>query len=364
MNALSAHAMFTVATTELRRRLRSRSALVTAFLAPLGLAVVFGTMLSNTEASTFDIGIVDAGGSALSAGVTDELVSFDEQASDEQEGSIVFTVVGSEALAEEQIDDGTIGAAIVVGATGEILVLKSPDRPISAQVGESIGYSIGGSLQTGLTEPTPLATAPLGGRPLNVMAYYGASMAGLLLFFTVGTAARSMLEDRDNSTLPRMLSGPTNVGSILSGKVLAAATLGALGFVVVWIITTAAFGATWGSPAGVILMIIGTVAAIGGVSLFIGGLTRTPQQAESAQSVVGFMLALIGGAFVPPTDTPATLRTLSRFSPNGLSLQGFSALNADNAGIRDLFPTLVGLVVFGLVFGGVGLQLSKRSVQI
>ncbi len=344
-----------VATTELKRRIRSRSALITAIVAPLALAVVFGNLIGGAASGggTFDIGIVDAGGTEMSGEIAAAVLA-DDRGSE----AVRFSSV-AESDAEQLVEDAELGAAILVGGEGEMSVISSEERAISSQIAEAVAHSIAGSVQSGGQESIPLGSLPLGGRELSVMAYFGASMSGLLLFFTMGAGPRSMMEDRDNHTLSRMLSGPVAPGAILAGKVLAAAALGAFGFVVVWLVTTVMFEAEWGDPLGVFVVLILTVFAIGGISLFVGGLARTPQQAETYTTVVGFLLALLGGAFVPPVDTPAALRALSRFTPNGLSLNAFSALNADEASLADLAPELLALIAIGVVFGAFGVQTSR-----
>ncbi len=351
--------VLTIAVTELKRRIRSRSAVVNAFIAPLALAVVFGSLIQGASSASFPLAVVDAGGTPLSAGVVEGILGF---ADEEGAAALDFRSVATADGARSLVEDGDVGSALLIGSDGSIEVIKNAERPISAQVGESIANTVVGSIRRGDAEPIILAPASLGGRPVDVMAYYGAGMAGLLLFFTVGLAAKSMLEDRDNSTLPRMLSGPTSARAILVGKVIAVVTLSVLGFVVVWLVTTFAFGAEWGSPVGVVILIVATTLAIGGVATFLGSLTRTPQQADTFTAVAGFLFALAGGAFIPPADTPAGLRILRNITPNGLSLRGFTTLSADAGALADILPVTLGLVAIAAVFGLVGLTRVERAV--
>ena len=56
-----------VASVELRRRLRNRSAIFTAFIGPLLLAAVFGVLLGGTSSFILRIGVVDADRSDVTA---------------------------------------------------------------------------------------------------------------------------------------------------------------------------------------------------------------------------------------------------------------------------------------------------------
>ena len=351
--------VLTVAATELKRRIRSRSALVNAFLAPLLLAVVFGTLLGSAGSASFDIAVVDLESTPVSEAVATAIIGIGD---DPETEALNFSRIEDVSIAEQEVSDGAVGAALLVGPDGSIEVLKSAERPVTAQVGESIAHSVVGTIQRGEAEPVLLEPLPLGGRTISTMAYFGAGMAGLLLFFTVGLAGKSMLEDRDNSTLSRMLSGPTKPSAILFGKVLAVVSMSVLGFIVVWLVTTFAFGATWGPALGVLVMILATVLAVGGLALFIGSFATSPQQNDTLTSVAAFLLALIGGAFIPPADTPAGLRVLRNLSPNGLSLRGFTVVSVDGVSLGGLAVPLLGLATFALVFGTLGLLRVGKSL--
>jgi hypothetical protein len=53
----------------------------------------------------------------------------------------------------------------------------------------------------------------------NLMAYFAPGMAMIFLFFVMGAAARSLLTERSEGTLARMLAGPTTPsGVLLAGR--------------------------------------------------------------------------------------------------------------------------------------------------
>lgn len=364
----------TVAGAELRRRFRSRSALITSFVAPLSLAVVFGLMLGGTDSVSFAIGVVDGGGTPQSAAISTNLldgadstqVGGDaevESADGEAGGGVRFVPFGSVAKAEAAVEDSDVGAAIVVGDGIELTVIVSPSSPLSGQVAQSIASSVATTLETGGAPSVELEPVAIGGRELSASAFFGASMAILLLFFSTGLAAQSILEDRENRTLDRMLAGPTTLWSILIGKVAAVAIMAVSGFITVWLVTTAVFGATWGNPMAVLVLIVFTIFALAGVALFIGGLASTAQQAITLTAVVTFALSLLGGNFTGPADAPAALRAIRGFTPNGRALEAFTELSVDASSVSSIASTLVVLFAFGLVFGAIGLVSVSRRLS-
>jgi hypothetical protein len=63
-----------------------------------------------------------------------------------------------------------------------------------------------------------------------------------------------------------------------------------------------------------------------------------------------FLLAVVGGQFLPPQGLPDVFETLNRFTPNGQAFRGFTELAAA-AGAGSVRTILEPL----LVTGGVGL---------
>jgi len=375
--------------TELRRRLRNRSAIFTAFVGPLVLAVVFGLLLGGTTSFSVTIGVADADGSAISTPFTEGLLS---AVSDDS--PVTFVAVAADDT-RRAVDDGDIDAAIVVpagfgdavavGSAASLEVVRDPAKQVSGEIARSIAQqytaAVGARELAAVTSavlgapvgPEALAdfedsavtafteVAP-GGGELDATAYFGASMSILFLFFTVSFAARSITAERRSGLVPRMLAAAARPADIVAGKVAAVAVLGLAGFITVWAVTSLAFDARWGAVAPVIVTMIATVLAIAGVSTFVCGFARTEQQADAYTSAVTFFLALLGGNFVGPGTSPEALRRIATLTPNGQSLDAFTRIAVDGAGIGDITRNLVVLVLFALVLGGIGMARVRRTV--
>jgi ABC-2 type transport system permease protein len=380
-----------VAATEIRRRIRNRSALLTAVVAPLAMAVVFGLLLGGADSLRITIGVVDADGSELTTGYIDGLL-----ASNSDDSPVEFVAVTDDATARTALDDTDIDAAIVLpagfgaqvtaGAGSTIDVLRDPRREISGEIARSVAGRFADGITTrtlaaitsiAVGAPLPDATALAGldetvgrlvdespgGSPLDATAYFGVSMSILFLFFTISFAAQSLARERRSGVLDRLLAADARPAAIVAGKVLAVSLLGLAGFVTVWVVTTVAFGATWGDPVAVFVTMVATVLAVGGVAMFVSGFARTPQQAESYTSAVAFVLALLGGNFIGPGQAPPLLDRLSRFTPNGQSLRAFTSIATDGASAADVADHLLALVAIAVVFGAIGLVRTRQAVQ-
>ncbi len=385
-------AMLLIAGVDLRRRLRNRSALFTAVLGPLAMAVVFGVLIGGTESISLTIGVVDLDRSAVSAPFVEGLLH-----ANGDDRPVTFVAQDDEAAARSAVDDGDVDAALVLpagfgdavttGASATLTVLRDPSKEISAGVSASIAeqylaglttrrlaaattMALGGEVPTAdeLVELRDSVAAAVideepGGEEIDAAAYYGVSMSVLFLFFTVAFAARSLIAERRTGLVPRVLAASTPPWSIVVGKVLAVCILGLFGFSTVWATTRLLFGADWGAPLAVVATMVATTVAVGGVAVFVCGLARTEQQADAWTSMVAFALALLGGNFVGPGQAPDALQRLAVFTPNGQSLAAFTSLAVDRVGIGGVASNLLVLGVIAAVFGTVGLSLLGRAVR-
>ena len=68
----------------------------------------------------------------------------------------------------------------------------------------------------------------LSGGSHHAPSYDGPGIAMLLLFLTVGSGARSIITERDNGTLARLLAGPISRPKLLIGKSIATFVLGVI----------------------------------------------------------------------------------------------------------------------------------------
>lgn len=394
MERRGAPAWLLVAQVELRRRIRNRSAVITAFIGPLALAGVFGVLLGGTSSLSITIGVADADASAVTAEFVAGLLS-----TAEADAPVTFVALAPTSdldAVRRAVDSDEVNAAIMIpagfgdaiagGGGAELAVVRDPDGEVSGEIAASVARQFAAGLESrvlaaatasalgatvtptdlaGFVDSTETALTQVGpgGALLDPAMYFGVAMSILFLFFTASYAARSIVAERASGVLPRMLASSASAASIVTGKVVAVALLGFSGFITVWAATELLFGAPWGSPLAVVIAMVATVFAIAGVATFVCGLARTEAQADGYTSMVAFVLALLGGNFVGPGQAPATLRSIARFTPNGQALDAFTRIAVDGDGVMDIARQLTILHAIGVVFGALGIALVGRVIR-
>ena len=278
------HALLTITGKDLVLRLRDRSVLLYAIVAPLVLAGVLGLVFgANGGAPATTLGVVPADGQVadriadevLPALVTDGVLADVDVLADRD--SAVAAVREGEVDAALVMPAG-LDAAAVGGPDVEIEVLAGPDAPIDAAVARALAAGVASEVDlvrrvvlagdvapTGLaavaaaapTQPSLLALVdvPVQARQLDQRTYLAAGMAVFFLLFGTGIAVIGLLEEERDGTMTRLRAAPLPAWAPLGAKALTGFVVGVVSLGVLALASTLALGAAWGDPLGVALVV-------------------------------------------------------------------------------------------------------------
>lgn len=382
-------AVFDIALRDLRSRLRDRSAVVTAFVAPLGLAIILSLALGSDSDLNVRLAIADEDGGQFGAGIAEGI------ALNDAEDTIEAVLVADAEAVREAVDDGTAGAGLVVPeGTGEALlagrqatltVVRGPGT-LSANLALAIARGVASDFErsryaVAIANGTPgadpevvaaIAEAALqapstitvsdeavdGSLP-NAASYFGPAMAVFFVFFVVGAGPQGLLRQRKQGSLSRLAAAPIPRGAILLGTGLSVFVLALASIATLWAVMSLGFGASWGPPIGVLILSIAITVAAAAITTLVATVARTEEQVNGWTSIIVFMLALLGGSFgaLPPFLEPVSLAT-----PNGLVLRGFVDL-ASGGGLAVVVTPLLGAVAFTFVALAIALPRADRLVR-
>jgi ABC-2 type transport system permease protein len=389
-------AVLRIATKDLKRSIRDRSAIALSIVAPLVLAFILSSVLGNADESfSVNYAVVDQDGGHIARGFVEEALG-----GMEEEGFAEIQEVDGIAEAERLIDNDDIGAAFVLpsgftdavqgGQAAEIRVLKSPDARISAEIARSVATGFasdlnavslsiataladeGGSEQPAeeLAEAARSTSVPArvteevaGSREFDTKTFFAAGMAVFFLFFTAQFGAVSLLTERKEGTLSRLLAAPVSTRSIIGAKALYGYVLGAGSMAVLIVATSFLMGASWGDPLGVALLVAAGVFAAMGIQSVVTTLAKTDEQAAGYGSIVGVTLGLLGGTFFPLSQA-GLLQNLSYATPHAWLMRGFGDLSGGAGTITDTLPSLLALLAIGAVTGTIALMRSRYLVVV
>ena len=385
-----------IAWKDLRQRARDRSAFLIAFVVPLALAFIFSLILSDIGGDdiTFEYAVVDEDGGASSRAFADELL-----APLEADGLLDLTILDSRDAGLRLVDDGRVSAAFVIpsgfsaavesGQPAQFEVIGNVDRPIGTLVATSIATSFTDDIRAvqvsvatalassqaesattvGLIERASAVANPIfledvsaTRKELDAKTFFAAGMAVFFLFFTVQFGISSLLDERREGTLSRLLAAPIRRPSILIGKLITSFVLGIVSMAVLAVATTVLLGAEWGDPFGVALLILVGVLAATAVMALIATLARTAEQASSYQAIVALVLGMLGGSFFPVGQAGGVIEKLSLLTPHAWFLRGLGELQS-GGGLVDIVPALGAILGFVAVTGVIAFMRQGKLVQ-
>jgi ABC-2 type transport system permease protein len=395
---------------------RDRAALLLMLAAPflltLGLGFVTGRLSGGSSAGVSDIPVVlvnqDGGqlGNALA-----ELLQ-----SDDLSGLVLAETLDTPEQARQRVDDDQAAAAIVIppGFTGSIipssggattsevvqlLLYTNPSRPtsvgvvktileefmsqvevgrvgaqvvvaqlienglISIQDAAQVGSEIGARQSTEGGTALVLKSATAGEAiEFDVLAYMAPGMALMFLMFTASNGGRSLLTERNQGTLPRLLVSPTTSAQVLAGKVVGTYLTGTAQMLILIGASTLLFQLNWGDPLAVLVLVLAAVAGAVGWGMLITALAKTPGQVSAVGSAIMLTFGILGGSFISIDAMPDWFALLSKITPNAWGLEGFTTL-ALGGRLADIGVPVLALVVMGTVLFGIGaIILSRRGL--
>ncbi|MBK9436223.1 MAG: ABC transporter permease [Micrococcales bacterium] len=375
-----------IAALGLRRSLRDRSILIQALVAPIVIALVVGAAFGSGFSLNVTIGIADADRSEISTQIAKGLVGSGGD-------GIAFSAVGDPQSVEAAVESGSydavvvmpagLGEAVLAGEAAQLDVVGAATDPLATSVAQAVAGGVAAELQTarvtavaanqaGVEDVTASIQKAVASPPaitveqgevdgtFSVMAYFAPGMAMLFLFFIIGDGARSIVAERKQGTLPRILAAPVSPTSVLLGKTAQVMVVGVLSMTAVWLITWLGFGADWGDPVGVFVVIVAAVTAIAGISLLITGFARTENQADALTTIVALLFAVAGGTFF--LGATGVLNTMRLFTPNGLALSAFVDLSAAQSGLAGVMPQVLLLLAIGIGTATAGLLALRNKV--
>ena len=379
---------------DLRARLRDRSAVLIGVVVPLGLAFIFNSIFSGISgASVIKLGVVNADHGAVSQQFTSQVLPAVGRS-----GVITIHPEATVAQARALAAKGKLAAVIVIpagfsarvqaGQPASMQVIGNVDAGISAQVARSITQAYAAELNrvrlsvatvvasrggAGDTQAlgaqaaataTPVAVSDVSAqtKQLDTKSFFAAGMAVFFLFFTVQFGVTSLLEERSEGTLARLLAAPISRASILGGKLLTSFLLGVISMTVLAVATTLLFGASWGNPLGVAVLVVAAILAATGIMALIATLAKNAEQAANWQSVVAVILGLVGGTFFPVSQAPGVLSRLTFVAPQAWFLRGLGDLRGGS--ISVVWVPALAMLIFAVVTGGLALTRLNRLAEV
>jgi ABC-2 type transport system permease protein len=371
---------------DLRERLRDKSFFLLGILTPLVLAFVLNLVFGGLEEGEFEVrlGVTDVDQSDISALLHGNVLGLDGA------GGLEVTDVPATTDADAAVDDEGLDAVLVIpsgfgadltspqSAAPQLQLIENPDRPVQAGIAGSVADGLTAELrrnQLVLTAGESLEIEAAldaavddielirqfpGGEGLGVGARMLAGMAIMFVLFTVQFGVTTLLNEKQDGTLTRLLAAPIPRSSITAAKGLVGFVLGVLSTMTLMVAGTFLLGAEWGSWFGVTLLVVAAVLTAVALMAIVAGIATTAEGAGGAQAIIAVGLAMLGGSWFPIPDE-GLIGAASRLTPHYWFLSGLEDL-ADADSWTVVGTPVAVLVVIAVVAGVPAAVLLQRKL--
>jgi ABC-2 type transport system permease protein len=397
---------------DLRVIFRDRAAIILMLVAPFAMTVAMGLVTgslggSNSSLNQVSVVVVNLDQDTLGNTFVDQLKS-------PQLSELLAVEELKDAAAARAMVDNNKTAAVVIIPTGftssvipqngqvaaekQLEVYKNPSRSISAGVVQSIieGFltsvetgRIGGVVavhqlvanglispqqagQTGAQIGTQLAgnlgnlqtlalntTQTSASEETNLLMYLAPGFALLFLMYTVSLGGKSLLTERQEGTLARLMTTPIQPGQVLVGKMTGTYMIGFAQMLILIGASALLLGLTWGNQLALLILIITAVAAATGWGMLLAALSRTPGQVSSIGMAMTLLFGLVGGSFFGGTFT-GVIGYIGMLTPNYWGQKGFNAL-ANGGNVTDLLPIYAALLIMAAILLVISILIFRKK---
>ncbi len=200
--------------------------------------------------------------------------------------------------------------------------------------------------------PTITAVDIIGGKKTNpVIAMYAAGIAVMFLLFSATTASGSLLEERENSTLDRLLCSRLTMDQLLLGKWAFLTIIGSIQMTLMFLWGAIVFGIDLQHHlTGFIAMTIVTAGAASSFALMLASLCKSRMQLGWVSTIVILTMSALGGSMVPRYLMSESIQKAGLWTFNAWALDGYNKIFWRELPLSDVGMELAVLTASGFVF--------------
>jgi ABC-2 type transport system permease protein len=184
----------------------------------------------------------------------------------------------------------------------------------------------------------------------------------MFVFFGAAVGAETIVRERQNHTLERLLASSVRQEAILGGIFTGTAAKGLIQILLFWVVGILAFNLDLGnSPAAVIILSILTVIMSAAFAIMLATLVKTQRSAGSIAVLASLVLAPLGGCWWPLFILPQWMQALAKITPHGWATTGFNKLMLFGADFGAVVPEMLALVGFAVLFSAIAVWRFRTS---
>jgi ABC-2 type transport system permease protein len=181
----------------------------------------------------------------------------------------------------------------------------------------------------------------------------------LFSLFGLQSVAGTILEEREEGTLRRLLITPVSRYALLGGKMLAQFLVTFAQLLILFIAGYLVFHLHIASWPLTLLFLLLISFAVTGLGMLLVSVVRTRRQLSPVVTVVTLISSGIGGAWWPLWLEPQWLQNVAKIGVVAWAMEGLNGIIVTGRSFGQLLPDLLALLIYGAVCFLIGVRLFR-----
>ncbi len=184
----------------------------------------------------------------------------------------------------------------------------------------------------------------------------------IVLMMTLIYGGTFLIQEKQQGMLRRQMSLPLSRGQVVLAKLLGRLLIAGLQIVLLLFVARVLFGLSLGSSAtGLVMLTASYAVAVASLSILLGSVFTTTEQASTVGWILSMVLAGLGGCWWPSEVMPGWVQSAAHVLPTAWAMDGFHALISFDRGVSGVWlPSLV-LCGFGVLYATLGTRFLRAA---
>ena len=184
----------------------------------------------------------------------------------------------------------------------------------------------------------------------------------MFVFFGAALGAETIVRERQNNTLERLMGSSVKQEAILGGIFTGTAAKGVIQILIFLVVGLLVFNMDMGNaPAAVVILAIMMVLVSAAFAIMLATLVKTQRSAGSIAVLASLVMAPVGGCWWPLFIMPDWMQALAKITPHGWATTGFNKLMLFGAEFGAVIPEMLVLLGFAALFSVIAVWRFRTS---
>ena len=200
---------------------------------------------------------------------------------------------------------------------------------------------------------------------LGGLVHVVAGTSVMMLLFSVAGIGGSLLDEKQEGMLKKLLCSPIQPSHILYAKLVYANIISIFQLIIMFVFARLAFGLNiMPYLPSIVLMVLATAYACAAFGILLASFAKSRQQVQGYSTLIVLVMSAIGGSMIPLFIMPEFMQKIAVVSVNYWGIQGFFDIFLRQLPITDItfLSRVLVLLGIGTFLNSIALLMFKRNI--